>query len=101
VTARQVRFTRTAREQLRIADAWWRANRDHPNALRDELRTAVALIAAQPGVGTPYHHPRLAGLKRVYLRTSGLHMYYVSSTDEVVIHALWHARRGTGPVISR
>ena len=37
------------------------------------------------------------GMRRLYLERLMSHLYYTYDEREVVIRAVWHARRGTGP----
>lgn len=39
----------------------------------------------------------MAGVRRFYLERLMSHLYYTYDGHEVVIRALWHARRGSGP----
>ena len=57
------------------------------------------LLAALPGVGAPYPQAMVAGLRRIYLRKIDCHLYYTFDDEDVIIRALWGARRGRGPVI--
>lgn len=40
------------------------------------------------------------GVRRVYLRKTARHLYYTFDDDEVIIRALWGARRKHGPVLN-
>jgi hypothetical protein len=41
-----------AKAQIRAAEEWWRLNRPKaPNAIREELERASALISIQPDIG--------------------------------------------------
>jgi hypothetical protein len=37
------------------------------------------------------------GLRRMYIRTLGCHLYYTFEEAEVVVRAFWPARRERGP----
>jgi plasmid stabilization system protein ParE len=63
----------------------------------DELEAAFALIASAPNVGHPYRRSPVAGTRRVLLLRSRYHTYYAPLDDELVILAVWHASRGSGP----
>ncbi len=52
-----------------------------------------------PGVGTPYEEVGVSGLRRLYLRKINCHLYYTFDEREVIIRALWGARRRRGPRI--
>lgn len=94
---RFVRFTATAQEHVRREQAWWLANRDHTEVFSEELEQALKIIAALPGAGTPYAQSPVPGVRRVYLRRIDAHLYYTFDDDQVLIRALWGARRERGP----
>jgi hypothetical protein len=39
----------------------------------------------------------MAGVRRFYLERLMSHLYYTYDEHEVLIRAVWHARRGSGP----
>ena len=45
---RRVRFTKTARGQLRQAKKWWRENRSHQDVLAEDVEEALFVIARLP-----------------------------------------------------
>jgi plasmid stabilization system protein ParE len=94
---RRVRFTRTAQTQLEQARAWWFANRDHVETFAEEFDEALRVLALLPGAGTPYTRASIAGLRRIYLGKVGCHIYYTFDESDVIIRAVWGARRGRGP----
>ena len=94
---RRVRFTFIAQQHVEHEKAWWLENRDHIDALAEELEQALKIVATLPGVGTPYATSPVAGVRRVYLRRVALHLYYTFDASEVVVRALWGARRERGP----
>ena len=55
------------------------------------------MLSAVPGIGVPYSASPITGMRRMYLERLTSHLYYTYDEREVVIRALWHARRGTGP----
>jgi plasmid stabilization system protein ParE len=83
--------------QIMEMDAWWRANRDKaPNLFEEELALAFEMIGAAPGVGKRYPHPG-AAVRRVLMRSTRNHVYYVEWDDRVVVVAVWGAVKGSGP----
>lgn len=63
-----VRFTKRAATEVERADAWWRENRPAvPQAIRDDLAGLLELLRAQPGIGRPIEHAKLAGTRRIQL----------------------------------
>ena len=87
-----------AKRELARATDWWRTNRlDAPALFLDELTTAFELIARAPHSGGIIENP--VGVRRWLLPRSRFHIYY--TTDDrartVMVRALWHATRGSGP----
>ena len=53
-----------------------------------------------PGVGTTYAAAGVPGLRRLYLRKIDCHLYYTFDQDEVIVRAVWGARRRRDPIIT-
>jgi len=96
---RRIRFTATAQEHVRREKAWWLANRDNTGVFAEELEQALKIVATLPGAGNPYAQAPVPGVRRIYLRRVVAHLYYTFDDDEVIIRALWGARRERGPRI--
>ena len=96
---RRVRFTLTAREQIRREKAWWLENRVHTDVFVAEVKDAVKIVAVLPGAGSPYSYAEVPGLCRVYLRKIACHLHYTFDEHDVIVRALWSARRERGPLI--
>lgn len=62
-----------------------------------ELEQALRVLALLPGAGTPYPQAGVAGLRRIYVRKVDCHLYYTFDDQEVIVRALWGARRMHGP----
>jgi plasmid stabilization system protein ParE len=87
-----------AEEHIDAIDGWWRANRPAaPHLFIEELADAVAALEFAPEVGRRYPHPEVKGVRRLLLRATRHHVYYVSTTDAVVILAIWGSVKGSGP----
>ena len=86
---RRVRFTAIAQEHVRREKAWWLANRDHSDVFTEELEQALQIIAVLPGAGTLYAQSPVPGVRRVYLRTVAVHLYYTFDDARVIVRALW------------
>jgi plasmid stabilization system protein ParE len=85
--------------QILEMDTWWRENRDKaPDLFEEELDLALALIAESPGIGKRY--PSHRGVRRVLLRSTRNHVYYVEEEDRVLVLAVWGAVRASGPDLS-
>ena len=98
----QVEVSAGAAGQIREAEAWWRTNRHKaPNAIREELERASALVAAQPDIGSRARNVKLAGVRRILLARIRYHLYYrVSEAPrQIEILGFWHASRGSHPPI--
>jgi plasmid stabilization system protein ParE len=96
---RRVRFTETASNHVDRERTWWFENRDHQELFAAELDKAIEILALLPGAGTPYPHSGAPGLRRMYIRKLGCHLYYTFDADYVIIRALWGARRERGPTL--
>ncbi|HEX6095703.1 MAG TPA: type II toxin-antitoxin system RelE/ParE family toxin [Thermoanaerobaculia bacterium] len=96
-----LRVTGLAAQHIRAAELWWRINRTAaPNAVRQELERAFALITIQPRIGSIATNVKLAGVRRIFMPLITYYLYYhVPSPETVEVVALWHARRGEGPPI--
>jgi plasmid stabilization system protein ParE len=94
---RRIRFTATAQEHVRREKAWWLANRENIGVFAEELEQALKIVATLPGAGTPYGLSPVPGVRRINLRRVVAHLYYTFDDDEVIIRALWGARRERSP----
>ena len=99
MNARRVRFTETASQHVHQERTWWLENRDSQELFATELETAVRILALLPGAGTPYLRTDVPDLRRLYLRKLACHLYYTFDEDEVIVRALWGARREHGPTL--
>lgn len=96
---RRVRFTDTANSHVDRERAWWFENRDHQELFATELEKAIEILALLPGAGTPYTRTGVPDLRRLYIRKLGCHLYYTFDTHDVIVRALWGARRAHGPTL--
>ena len=97
-----VQVTKLAAQHIRQAETWWREHRlSAPNAVREELEQAFAVISVQPRIGARAGNVRLRNVRRIYLARIRYDLYYhlLESPAVVEIVALWHSRRGKGPPI--
>ena len=99
MTGRRVRFTETAASHVERERAWWVGNRDHQDLFTTELENAVQILALLPGAGTAYPYADVTDLRRLYLRKLACHLYYTFDDDNVIVRALWGARREHGPLL--
>lgn len=96
---RRVRFTATAQRHVGREKAWWLANRLHREVFATEFEEAVRIASLLPGVGTIYAAAGIPGLRRLYLRKLDCHLYYTFDAHEVIVRAVWAARR-RDPIIT-
>jgi plasmid stabilization system protein ParE len=97
-----VRTTPTADRRILDAANWWWENRTAvPDLFIREFVDAVAKLARAPHVGIPYTYPKVADVRRLLMRRTKYHVYYVyrRERDEVWILSVWRAMRGRGPVL--
>ena len=93
-----IRTTPEAETQIREIDSWWRRNRPaSPTLFVDELATAFDIVGHAPQIGHLYQQSPIPNTRRVLLKGSRYHVYYVPRADEVTVLAVWHARRGARP----
>ncbi|PYQ93269.1 MAG: hypothetical protein DMF95_35185 [Acidobacteria bacterium] len=93
-----VTTTPEADAQIRTIDDWWRENRRaSPDLFLDELSNAFEILARAPEIGRPYRRSPVHGTRRLLLRATRHHVYYVPGEHEVRILAVWHGERGVGP----
>ena len=90
--------TPEAEAQIRTIDAWWKTNRPAaPNLFLDELAYCLELLGKAPKIGKPYHRYPVRGLRRILLRATRYHVYYLPRGDGVTVLAVWHTGRGKRP----
>ena len=96
-----VRVLTTARadQDIHLAAAWWRENRQaSPFLFEDELDKAIDLLAEHPDAG---HVTRIDGIefRALHLQRSRYRVYYEHDpvAQAVVIRAVWGAVRGRPP----
>jgi hypothetical protein len=92
-----VRTTPQADFHILELDAWWREHRDRaPDLFEQELSMAFGVISAAPQAGKRYPQPD-AEIRRVIMRATRNHVYYVERSDHVLVVAVWGAVKGAGP----
>lgn len=98
----RVQVTAEARRQLLEIDEWWTANRpEAPDLVVREFSRALALLAMTPTAGKVYVAPTSTEFRRLLLRRSRFHVYYVvdAAARVVLIAAVWNSSRGHGPAL--
>ena len=87
-----------AEAQIRAIDAWWRRNRKRsPDLFLRELGEALSTLEDAPKAGHRYPHPTIKGLRRIPLRATRHHVYYLTGKDAVIVLAVWGSVKGSGP----
>ncbi len=93
-----VRITPEAEVQVREIENWWRKNRlAAPDRFLNELSESFELLSGAPQIGPLYRASPVRGVRRLLLRATRYHIYYVVVQNEVRVLAVWHAQRGVGP----
>jgi plasmid stabilization system protein ParE len=93
----QVLTTPEADSQIREIENWWRRNRTaSPDVFADELAATFDILGHAPHIGRLYRIP-VPDSRRVLLKGTRYHVYYVPRGDQVIVLAVWHAQRGVGP----
>ena len=88
----RVALTRIAREQIVAVDSWWRDHRPgSANLFLSEFSDAIATIRHAPNAGHRYPHAEVEGVRRVPLRTTCKHVYYVPGKDFILVLAIWNS----------
>lgn len=89
--------TQRAHRQILEIGEWWRSNREKaPDKFADELELAFRTIETLPGAGQRYPDPRRE-VRRVFLRSTRHHVYYVEEEERILVVAVWGAVKGAGP----
>ena len=99
--SRRVIVSPQAEAQINALDVWWRTNRAaSPNLFAEELAEAFSTVELAPEAGHRYPHPEIKGVRRVPLRATRNHLYYLYAEDTVVVLAVWGAIKSAGPDLS-
>jgi plasmid stabilization system protein ParE len=93
----RVELSDEAHAQVRDIDEWWRQNRlSAPDLFTAELTDALMRLERIASLGSPYE----AGSRRVrrlLLRRTHYHLYFVEEPDRRFVVAVWSAFRGRRP----
>ena len=96
----QVRFSSTAQDLVRLADAWWTVHREKaPGLFTEELAAVVERLTAMPLTGESYRESRGQEVRRMLMRKTRYHVYYVVDDNRnlVEVVSIWHSTKGRGP----
>ncbi|CAN5138182.1 hypothetical protein BH11PSE9_BH11PSE9_10050 [soil metagenome] len=100
ILALVVRIKPRALRAIEQAAEWWSVHRlAAPGAIREDLESALALLALEPGIGTRVELPRADVVRRLYLSRVRYFVYYRVRGDFLEVVAFWHASRGDRPAL--
>jgi len=91
-----------AQQQVREIVEWWIANRTAaPTLALDELEHCVSLLESTPDVGLRFHRTSVPGVRRVMMKRTSHHVYYVHDADHAIVYviAVWGAPKHGDPVL--
>jgi plasmid stabilization system protein ParE len=90
-----------AQERFEAEDGWWREHRDAKELFVTEFEETLRQIASAPGIGQRYRRSRGQLIRRVLMKRTRCHVYYVHHVerDLVEIHSIWGARRRRRPAL--
>lgn len=92
--------TPDAEAQIMYLGNWWRQNRsDAPDLFKQRLERAWRFIEISPGIGQLYPYPAIPNVRRIRIKDTPYHVYYVVNQNkrEVTVLAVWSGTREEGP----
>jgi plasmid stabilization system protein ParE len=70
-----------AEEQLDEIVEWWRTHREaSPMLVMDEFDRCVSLLESSPDAGARFHRSRVPGVRRLVMRRTKHHVYYLHTS---------------------
>jgi hypothetical protein len=96
----KLRIGRRAQEQAARLGQWWAEHRDKaPGLFVDELEATFRFLCVEPSAGVRWPTPRRPTLRRVLMRRTQNHVYFVVDVAADVVHvlAIWGVPRGKTP----
>ncbi|MBZ0116232.1 MAG: type II toxin-antitoxin system RelE/ParE family toxin [Sandaracinaceae bacterium] len=98
--SKRVLTTPLADLHILALDAWWRENREKaPDLFEQELSLAFRTLSSAPSAGRRYRHAS-TDVRRIVLRASRNHVYYIEHEDHVLVVAVWGGIKHGGPDLS-
>lgn len=94
--------TEPAEENLREIIEWWTAHRDiGPHLVVDEFERCAALLKSSPDAGVGFHRGRVPGVRRLIMRRTKHHVYYLHDEPNAIVYvlAVWGAPKTGDPVL--
>lgn len=95
-----VRISVRADREVKKATRWWRRNRPaNADLFETEFRSAIAAIARDPTTRPVVFERARVPIRRISLPKTGYHLFFTfdATKSEILVVALWSARRGRGP----
>ena len=95
----KLRVTPRALLEIGRMETWWRTHRpDAADLFERELDAAVGRARDSPELGRVYTHTKEAvTIRRLLLPRTRNHVYYAVEGGDLVVLAVWGARKGEGP----
>lgn len=96
----KLRVGKPAQQQADKIEAWWVENRwDAPTVFLDELEETFLSICKVPSAGVRWPTPRRPSLRRILMRRTNNHVYFVIDDAMETVHvlAVWGAPKGRTP----
>lgn len=92
----KVELSEEAHSQVSEIDSWWRENRlAAPDLFMSELVQTLTMLEGAPH-GSRYE-TGTRQVRRVLLRRTHYHLYFIEDDEQVFVVAVWSAFRGRGP----
>src|ERR1041384_1253033 len=89
-----------AEEQLDEIVEWWTAHREaNPTLVMEEFDRCVSLLESSPDAGARFHRSRVPGVRRLVMRRTKHHVYYLHDERSAVVYiiAVWGAPKAGAP----
>ena len=91
-----------AEAQLDEIVEWWRTHREaSPALVVEEFERCVSLLESSPDAGAGFHRSRVPGVRRLVMRRTNHHLYYLHDEPNAVVYilAVWGAPKVGSPVL--
>ena len=90
-------FSQRALREIERCGRWWIEHRNARELFAEELTDAFDRIRREPTLGPVYRVTGGREQRRVLMPRTAHHVYYRITGDELVVLAVWGARRGRAP----
>lgn len=95
-------MTDFAEQQLHEIVEWWKAHREaSPVLVLEELERCLSLLESSPDVGARFHRSRIPSVRRLLMRRTKHHLYYLHDERNAVVYviAIWGAPKVGPPLL--